>query len=135
MRSDNKVVSLSAAGHEFVQVAKALAAGRVRAEDVQRWARSIPSPRVRDVLKSGVVPNYLATNAGSELAPYKELATGFFGSLAGQSAVLENIQRRRLHENSTADADQCPGHCAGWIRSFRAGPKKYHIDGFFYGNA
>lgn len=32
------------------------------------------------------VPNYLATNAGSELAPYKELATGFFGSLAGQSA-------------------------------------------------
>jgi hypothetical protein len=86
MRSDNKVVSLSAAGHEFVQVAKALAAGRGRAEDVQRWARSIPSPRVRDVLKSGVVPNYLATNAGSELAPYKELATGFFGSLAGQSA-------------------------------------------------
>ena len=42
--------------------------------------------RVRDVLKTGVIPNSLATNAGAELAPYKELATGFFGSMAAQSA-------------------------------------------------
>jgi HK97 family phage major capsid protein len=85
MRSD-KVVSLSSAARDFVQVAKSLAAGRGRADEVQRWARSVPSSRVRDVLKAGVVPNNLTTNAGAELAPYRELATGFFGSMAAQSA-------------------------------------------------
>jgi hypothetical protein len=88
MRND-KVVSISSAGHEFVQMAKAVAAGRGRAAEVQRWARTVPSSRVRDVLKTGVTPNSLATNDGAELAPYKELATGFFGSLAGQSAFAK----------------------------------------------
>ena len=38
MRYDNKVAHISAAGHEFVQMAKALAAGRGRAAEVQKWA-------------------------------------------------------------------------------------------------
>ena len=89
MRNDfnsNKVVSLLSAAHNFCQVAKSLAAGRGRADEVRRWAHSVPSSRVRDVLKTGVVPNSLTTNAGAELAPYKELASGFFGSMAAQSA-------------------------------------------------
>jgi HK97 family phage major capsid protein len=83
--NSNKVVSLSSAAHEFVQVAKCLAAGRGRADEVQRWARSVPSSRVRDVLKSGVTPHSLSTD-GTELAPYRELSTGFFGSMAANSA-------------------------------------------------
>jgi hypothetical protein len=84
MRSDNKVVSLSSAAHDFAVVAKCLAAGRGRADEVQRWARSVPSSRVRDVLKAGVIPNSL-TDAGA-LAPFRELSSGFFGSLAASSA-------------------------------------------------
>ena len=45
-----------------------------------------PVRSCREVIKAGVIPNALSTNAGAELAPYKELATGFFGSLAAQSA-------------------------------------------------
>ena len=94
MRNDlnsNKVVSLSSAAHDFVLVAKCLAAGRGRADEVQRWARSVPSSCVRDVLKTGVTPNSLATNVGVELAPYRELATGFFGKHGGTVSVLENL--------------------------------------------
>ena len=86
MRTDKQIAHLSSAAHDFSQMAKCLAAGRGRADEVTRWARSVPSSRVRDVLKAGVIPNSLATNAGAELAPYKELATGFFGSMAAQSA-------------------------------------------------
>jgi HK97 family phage major capsid protein len=87
MRNENKVVSLSSAAHDFVQVAKALAAGRGRADEVTRWARSIPSSRVREVLKAGVVPNSL-TDAGA-LAPFRELSSGFFGSMAANSAFAK----------------------------------------------
>ena len=87
MRSDNKDCSVfQAQPTTLPRWQNALAAGRGRADEVQRWARSVPSSRVRDVLKTGVVPNSLTTNAGAELAPYKELATGFFGSMAAQSA-------------------------------------------------
>ena len=86
MRNEKQIAHLSTAAHDWVQVARCLAAGRGRAEEVQRWARSIPSSRVRDVLKTGVTPNSMTTYDGAELAPYKELATGFFGSLAAQSA-------------------------------------------------
>jgi hypothetical protein len=89
VRTDKQIVNLSTAAHDFVQVAKCLAAGRGRADEVTRWARSVPSSRVRDVLKTGVVPNSLATNAGAELAPYKELASGFFGSMAANSAFAK----------------------------------------------
>jgi HK97 family phage major capsid protein len=89
MRNDKQVVSLSTAAHDFAVMAKCLAAGRGRSAEVQRWARSVPSSRVRDVLKAGVVPNNIATNAGAELAPYKELASGFFGSMAANSAFAK----------------------------------------------
>jgi HK97 family phage major capsid protein len=84
MRNDKQIAHLSTAAHDFAVMAKCLAAGRGRADEVSRWARSVPSSRVRDVLKSGITPNSL-TDAGA-LAPYRELATGFFGSLAAQSA-------------------------------------------------
>jgi hypothetical protein len=87
MRSNSQIASLSTASHDFVRVAKCLAAGRGRADEVSRWARSIPSTRVREILKAGVVPNSL-TDAGA-LAPYRELATGFFGSMAAQSAFAK----------------------------------------------
>jgi HK97 family phage major capsid protein len=86
MRNEKQVVSLSSAAHDFAVVAKCLAAGRGRADEVARWARSVPSSRVRDILKSGVTPNAIATNAGAELAPYRELSQGFFASMAANSA-------------------------------------------------
>jgi hypothetical protein len=89
MRTDKQIAHLSTAAHDFAVMAKCLAAGRGRASDVQQWARSVPSSRVRDVLKAGVVPNNLTTNAGGELAPYKELASGFFGSMAANSAFAK----------------------------------------------
>jgi HK97 family phage major capsid protein len=64
-------------------MAKVLAAARGRHVDAQELARSIPSTRVREVFKSAVGPNALSD---SELVPYKELAGGFFGSMAANSA-------------------------------------------------
>ena len=43
MRNDKQIAHLSSAAHDFVQVAKCLAAGRGRADEVTRWARSVPS--------------------------------------------------------------------------------------------
>jgi hypothetical protein len=91
MRSNSQIAHLSTASHEFVQMAKCLAAGRGRADEVQQWARSIPSSRVRDVLKSGVAPHSVTTD-GTELAPFRELSAGFFGSMAAQSAFSKIYQ-------------------------------------------
>jgi HK97 family phage major capsid protein len=91
MRPDtNKVVQLSSAAHDFALAAKCLAAGRGRADEVQKWANSVTSRRVRDVLKAGIAPNSL-TNS-SALAPYRELAQGFFGSMAANSAFSKIMQ-------------------------------------------
>jgi hypothetical protein len=91
MRNDKQIAHLSSAAHDFVQVARCLAAGRGRADEVSKWARSIPSSRVRDVLKTGVVPNSL-TDSGA-LVPFRELSTGFFGSMAARKSIMPEILR------------------------------------------
>jgi hypothetical protein len=68
MRSNSQIASLSTASHDFVRVAQALAAGRGRDPEVQQWAKSIPSTRAREVLKTAVAPNALSTSVGAELA-------------------------------------------------------------------
>ena len=58
MRNEKQIAHLSTAAHDWVQVARCLAAGRGRAEEVQRWARSIPSSGASAMFwKTGVTPN------------------------------------------------------------------------------
>ena len=83
----NKCVSLSSASHDFVLLAKSLAAARGDIAETQSWPETVKSMRVREVLsdlKSAVAPMSLST--ASSLAPYQELSTGFFASLAAFSA-------------------------------------------------
>jgi hypothetical protein len=83
----NKSVSLTSASHDFVLLAKSLAAAKGGISETQHLARTVPSMRVREVLtdlKAAVNPMSLSDS--SALAPYAQLATGFFGSLAAFSA-------------------------------------------------
>jgi hypothetical protein len=83
----NKSVSLSSASHEFVLLAKSLAAARGDISKTQLLAQTVPSMRVREVLtdlKAAVAPMSLSDS--SALAPYAQLSTGFFASLAAFSA-------------------------------------------------
>jgi hypothetical protein len=83
----NKSVSLSSASHDFVLLAKSLAATRGEIHETQLLAQKVPSMRVREVLtdlKAAVAPMSLSNS--SALAPYQELSTGFFASLAAFSA-------------------------------------------------
>ena len=83
----NKSVSLSSASHDFVLLAKSLAAARGDISKTQHLARTAPSMRVREVLsdlKAAVNPMSLSDS--SALAPYSAMAAGFFGSLSAFSA-------------------------------------------------
>jgi hypothetical protein len=83
----NKSVSLSSASNDFVLLAKSLAAAGGDIYETQALAQKVPSMRVREVLldmKAAVTPMSLSNS--SALAPYQQLATGFFGSLAAFSA-------------------------------------------------
>ena len=83
----NKSVSLSSASHDFVLLAKSLAAARGDISKTQDLARTAPSMRVREVLsdlKAAVNPMSLSDS--SALAPYSAMAAGFFGSLSAFSA-------------------------------------------------
>jgi HK97 family phage major capsid protein len=86
----NKSVSLSSASHDFVLLAKSLAAARGDISATQALAQSAPSMRVREVLsdlKAAVSPMSLSDS--SALAPYSAMAAGFFGSLAAFSAFAK----------------------------------------------
>ncbi len=83
----NKSVSLSSASHDFVLLAKSLAAARGDISKTQALAQTAPSMRVREVLsdlKAAVNPMSLSDS--SALAPYSAMAAGFFGSLSAFSA-------------------------------------------------
>ena len=57
---------------------------------MQQLAKSVPSMRVREVLsdlKAAVAPNSLSDS--SALAPYAQMASGFFGSLSAFSAFAK----------------------------------------------
>jgi hypothetical protein len=86
----NKSVSLSSASHDFVLLAKSLAAARGDISKTQYLAQTAPSVRVREVLsdlKAAVNPMSLSDS--SALAPYSAMAAGFFGSLAAFSAFAK----------------------------------------------
>lgn len=83
----NKSVSLSSASHDFVLLAKSLAAARGDISATQYLAQTAPSMRVREVLsdlKAAVAP--MSLSSSSALAPYSVMADGFFASLAAFSA-------------------------------------------------
>jgi hypothetical protein len=83
----NKSVSLSSASHDFVLLAKSLAAAKGGISETAELAQGVPSMRVREVLsdlKSAVTPMSLSDS--SALAPYSVMAAGFFGSLSAFSA-------------------------------------------------
>ena len=83
----NKSVSLSSASHDFVLLAKSLATARGDISKTQDLARTAPSMRVREVLtdlKAAVDP--MSLSSASALAPYEQMAAGFFGSLSAFSA-------------------------------------------------
>jgi hypothetical protein len=83
----NKSVSLSSASHDFVFLAKSLAASRGDISKTQMLAETVKSMRVRTVLsdlKAAQSPASLSS--ASALAPYQEMSTGFFASLAAFSA-------------------------------------------------
>ena len=83
----NKSVSLSSASSDFILFAKSLAAAKGGIAETQQLARTVPSMRVREVLsdlKAAVAPMSLSDS--SALAPYEQMAAGFFGSLSAFSA-------------------------------------------------
>jgi hypothetical protein len=83
----NKSVSLSSASSDFILLAKSLAAARGGISETQQLAQTVPSMRVREVLsdlKSAVAP--MSLSSASALAPYEQMAAGFFGSLSAFSA-------------------------------------------------
>jgi HK97 family phage major capsid protein len=83
----NKSVQLSSASHDFVLLAKSLAAAKGDISETAALARTVGSMRVREVLtdlKSAVAP--MSLSSAASLAPYEQMAAGFFGSLSAFSA-------------------------------------------------
>ena len=103
----NKSVSLSSASHDFVLLAKSLAAARV-ASPRRALAQTVPSMRVREVLsdlKSALTPMSLSDS--SAMAPYSVMADGFFASLAAFQCFSKIYNVERLQPCAIADADCC----------------------------
>ena len=80
----NKVVYLSSAASDFVHVAKLIAATRGKWSDMQELAKTVPSARVREVVKAGVAA--ISMSDAAALVPYREIATGFAASTAPWSS-------------------------------------------------
>ena len=81
----NRTVQLSSAANDFTTYAKAMLASGFRPDDALTVPN--PSPRLRGILKTGVVPGSTTGSTwGDLLVDYKLISDGFAASLAPFSA-------------------------------------------------
>ncbi len=85
----NKSVSLSSASSDFVLLAKSLAVARGDISLTQQLAQTVPSMRVREVLSGKAAQSPMSLSSASALAPYEQMASGFFASLSAFSAFTK----------------------------------------------
>ena len=91
----NKSVSLSSASHDFVLLAKSLAAARGGISETQQLAQTVPSMRVREVLsdlKAAVDADVVIDS--SALAPYAANGRRVFWQPQRVFRILEDLQHR-----------------------------------------